>query len=69
VSALALASPSALRRYDALCALLARQGRGRTLSDLGAAWELAAALEEPGVDPGAVAELVASLGLDPGDIE
>ncbi|HSW29663.1 MAG TPA: hypothetical protein VLH75_09315 [Longimicrobiales bacterium] len=58
------AGPATLARYDALCALLAERGRGRTMLDLGTAWELAGALEAPSPDPATVAALTERLGLD-----
>jgi hypothetical protein len=68
VSSLTIA-PAVHRRFERLCALLAKRGRGRTLTDLGDAWTLAQALDEPGAHPGTVAELVVRLDLVGSDLE
>jgi hypothetical protein len=65
---LALDSPEVTARFDAICKLVSRDGRGITLAQLGAAHALARALEADEPDEGKVADHAHSLELDPREL-
>ncbi len=68
MSALAIL-PAVHERFDALCHVLAKRGRGSNLRDLGTAFELAEELEGDAPDRAVVTDLVERLGLSRADLE
>jgi hypothetical protein len=59
-------TPEAHARFDALCRLVGRQGRGGlSVTAIGDCATLARELEEAEPDPARVAMLATRLGLDP----